>query len=464
MTQRLLFTSEKALRNLDATRLQGQMLPIKMKAEPGLKNPVHHQPGCLDFKFGRDDNKYANDEYKGECYIEVMFRCITEEAVPELSRNPFNACGQIKLQAEIRAHTGSHFFCVEYSHSTSAALDNWISKKSKIVIGVGTLSQEGPILIKDAEKTGEDNETIMVHVSKAFRNDHAQGSSVTEYVARSTTDPDDSDDYDERLQLVGVERTQYLWTQQGVIHARQQGWNRLTSEEAKKGRLLKSADKDKLLSHYKTAKKSEVHGFHHSTAVRGMQDHMREQQNMSPVEIDRQINRHLMDNWVSQGYFTKEKSYIWGRRGVEWCKGQHQFSAENCIPEAREVFSERHRNLVSQSVDPFEREPANLAAKGVLIEDNYYDTEFIWPHGDARPITPRRMQEEDPLKDVKWCRLSDFGHSAAELGAAVVFDTTNPCKSNCGRVFQGELDNAYFVEALNAVSCRPKLARQLFYC
>jgi len=43
-----------------------------------------------------------------------------------------------------------------------------------------------------------------------------------------------------------------------------------------------------------------------------------------------------------------------------------------------------------------------------------------------------------------------------------VFDDTAR-KSHCGRVFQSSLENAYLVEALNAISLRPKLARRLFY-
>lgn len=66
-----------------------------------------------------------------------------------------------------------------------------------------------------------------------------------------------------------------------------------------------------------------------------------------------------------------------------------------------------------------------------------------------------RMQDE-----VEWSRLSHYS-----VEHPVVFDTTSPMSAcNAGRVMQGELNNGYFVEALNAISCRPKLARMLFYC
>lgn len=83
----------------------------------------------------------------------------------------------------------------------------------------------------------------------------------------------------------------------------------------------------------------------------------------------------------------------------------------------------------------------------------------ILPHPAEIPRAKPKTYEEME----HWCRLTEFGHTTAELGFAVVFDTTDPEKSNCGRVNKGELDNMYFVEALNAISCRPKLAKQLFY-
>lgn len=56
-----------------------------------------------------------------------------------------------------------------------------------------------------------------------------------------------------------------------------------------------------------------------------------------------------------------------------------------------------------------------------------------------------------------WARLSDVSE------AAYVFNDYDPKVKHFGRVFQGGLQNAYFVEALQAISLRPKLAKQLFF-
>lgn len=67
-------------------------------------------------------------------------------------------------------------------------------------------------------------------------------------------------------------------------------------------------------------------------------------------------------------------------------------------------------------------------------------------------------------EERRWARLINYGPTTGPScnGGCAVFhgwDTTHE-----GRVFQGSLDNAYLVEALNAISLRPKLARRLFYC
>lgn len=59
-----------------------------------------------------------------------------------------------------------------------------------------------------------------------------------------------------------------------------------------------------------------------------------------------------------------------------------------------------------------------------------------------------------------WTRLVDF---APHQDACHLFDEFSG-KSHFGRVFQGALDTGYLTEALQAISLRPKLARQLFYC
>eukprot|EP00443_Scrippsiella_acuminata_P020971 CAMPEP_0115188710 /NCGR_PEP_ID=MMETSP0270-20121206/11149_1 /TAXON_ID=71861 /ORGANISM="Scrippsiella trochoidea, Strain CCMP3099" /LENGTH=731 /DNA_ID=CAMNT_0002601897 /DNA_START=67 /DNA_END=2259 /DNA_ORIENTATION=- len=67
----------------------------------------------------------------------------------------------------------------------------------------------------------------------------------------------------------------------------------------------------------------------------------------------------------------------------------------------------------------------------------------------------------DEEGDSTWVRLADFGDHS---DACHLFDESCPHKTHLGRIRQGALDNGYFVEALQAIALRPRLARQLFYC
>mmetsp|Transcript_67445 Transcript_67445/g.140935 ORF Transcript_67445/g.140935 Transcript_67445/m.140935 type:complete len:687 (-) Transcript_67445:27-2087(-) len=67
----------------------------------------------------------------------------------------------------------------------------------------------------------------------------------------------------------------------------------------------------------------------------------------------------------------------------------------------------------------------------------------------------------DDKGNSTWVRLHDFAQHA---DACHLFDETSPHKTHLGRIRQGALDNGYFVEALQVISLRPKLARQLFHC
>lgn len=66
-------------------------------------------------------------------------------------------------------------------------------------------------------------------------------------------------------------------------------------------------------------------------------------------------------------------------------------------------------------------------------------------------------------KERDWVRLVDYAPCAGPGTTPACNIFLDDHKTHCGRVFQGELDNAYLVEALNAISLRPKLVRQLFY-
>lgn len=72
---------------------------------------------------------------------------------------------------------------------------------------------------------------------------------------------------------------------------------------------------------------------------------------------------------------------------------------------------------------------------------------------------PSHVLDEDG--NSTWVRLVDFGDHP---NACHVFDDTRPHIHHCGRVLQGSLDNGYLVEVLQAISLRPRLAKQLFYC
>mmetsp|Transcript_126483 Transcript_126483/g.316207 ORF Transcript_126483/g.316207 Transcript_126483/m.316207 type:complete len:771 (-) Transcript_126483:40-2352(-) len=97
-------------------------------------------------------------------------------------------------------------------------------------------------------------------------------------------------------------------------------------------------------------------------------------------------------------------------------------------------------------------------------------------HEEALAPPPRLLWNVDPVvekpepienhvsKTRRWERLLSYGPTSGPgcSGSCSVFDDTAH-KTHCGRVFQSSLENAYLVEALNAITLRPKLARRLFY-
>eukprot|EP00929_Paragymnodinium_shiwhaense_P064048 TRINITY_DN3204_c0_g2_i2.p1 TRINITY_DN3204_c0_g2~~TRINITY_DN3204_c0_g2_i2.p1 ORF type:complete len:560 (+),score=106.36 TRINITY_DN3204_c0_g2_i2:95-1774(+) len=85
-----------------------------------------------------------------------------------------------------------------------------------------------------------------------------------------------------------------------------------------------------------------------------------------------------------------------------------------------------------------------------------------------RPIRPYLLSELEPKGLASkarlwapWNRLVDFGMGSGVHNVMKVF-SDDASESHLGRVFQGQMDNMYLVAALNAISCRPRLARQLF--
>jgi len=75
------------------------------------------------------------------------------------------------------------------------------------------------------------------------------------------------------------------------------------------------------------------------------------------------------------------------------------------------------------------------------------------------------LEHKREFELVPWARLVDYGASAgaSTMSAAHVFNSDLHAV-DCGRVIQGHLHNRYMTEALNAISTRPKLAEQIFYC
>eukprot|EP00927_Polykrikos_kofoidii_P035710 TRINITY_DN30255_c0_g1_i1.p1 TRINITY_DN30255_c0_g1~~TRINITY_DN30255_c0_g1_i1.p1 ORF type:complete len:887 (-),score=143.13 TRINITY_DN30255_c0_g1_i1:223-2883(-) len=84
------------------------------------------------------------------------------------------------------------------------------------------------------------------------------------------------------------------------------------------------------------------------------------------------------------------------------------------------------------------------------------------------------MSEADPMDPLwrPWVRMVDFASCGGRNGVCRIFPDdkdmgprrNNHVATHMGRVFQGQLENAYLVEALNAISCRPALVKQLFHC
>jgi len=116
----------------------------------------------------------------------------------------------------------------------------------------------------------------------------------------------------------------------------------------------------------------------------------------------------------------------------------------------------------------------------VVPTDRFPDVK-TFPPNDSQLFLPKRGHEDDTLwdqlqmvatpakddeKSVPWCRLVSYGTTAGSAGSSgcTLFDDTDTSAIHCGRVYQGDLDNGYLVEALNAVSLRPKLAKRLFHC
>lgn len=89
----------------------------------------------------------------------------------------------------------------------------------------------------------------------------------------------------------------------------------------------------------------------------------------------------------------------------------------------------------------------------------YYPMEsYLTP--SAKPGHDMYTDNEGETKNSSWVRLCDF---AEHDGVVHLFKQPGQKANHMGRVMQGALDNGYLVEALNAVSLRPKLVEHLFH-
>eukprot|EP00933_Yihiella_yeosuensis_P062628 TRINITY_DN6560_c0_g2_i2.p1 TRINITY_DN6560_c0_g2~~TRINITY_DN6560_c0_g2_i2.p1 ORF type:complete len:738 (+),score=137.29 TRINITY_DN6560_c0_g2_i2:63-2276(+) len=104
-------------------------------------------------------------------------------------------------------------------------------------------------------------------------------------------------------------------------------------------------------------------------------------------------------------------------------------------------------SMTSNPVVPFPPYDQQYFIRGVLDKEKSHLRRSAIPFGEG-------------ASSSDWIRLVDF---APHSDAAHLFDEFSQ-KNHCGKVFQGALDNGYFVEALQAISMRPKLVKQLFYC
>jgi len=188
---------------------------------------------------------------------------------------------------------------------------------------------------------------------------------------------------------------------------------------------------------------------------------------------------------VKDGHAVIERGTV--HHGVE-LREQGWFQAENNRPE-QDAIAKRNFDVLSRLVE--ERTRVGLCPEGRWVND---PEEFPLPpellegdppNGGIVPFAPHDEQfflcgtydpEKSSLKvsqcpalmpdsdnNSTWVRLTDFGSYQTADSACRVFDD-KPNVTHYGKIVQGELNNGYFVEAMQAIALRPKLARSLFYC
>mmetsp|Transcript_108112 Transcript_108112/g.187627 ORF Transcript_108112/g.187627 Transcript_108112/m.187627 type:complete len:690 (+) Transcript_108112:127-2196(+) len=152
----------------------------------------------------------------------------------------------------------------------------------------------------------------------------------------------------------------------------------------------------------------------------------------------------------------------------------------------QEELAKKHLNDIMSKVDELyksdqiaERKWTNDPMVFPMVDSENFNNPYLGivpfpPHdqqfylrGFLNPLTSQLNKPSLPAHnpDVdhnsSWVRLCDFNQNS---DACHVFAENGQGGDHYGRVFQGSLDTGYLVEAMTALSLRPKLARHLFYC
>jgi len=177
-------------------------------------------------------------------------------------------------------------------------------------------------------------------------------------------------------------------------------------------------------------------------------------------QLHAQIHSHQKVELHDQGWFHAESN----RYEQEELAKMHIMSISKAVGQRETAGSCRDGRWVNSP-----HEFPDLGLTGTVLsnalvpfppnDQQYYVGGRYDPANSRLAPTAVPMFAHNGTSSSTWIRLVDFAQHA---DAVHLFDEFS-CKTHCGRIFQGSLDNGYFVEALQAISLRPKLVKQLFY-
>eukprot|EP00929_Paragymnodinium_shiwhaense_P006976 TRINITY_DN110929_c0_g1_i1.p1 TRINITY_DN110929_c0_g1~~TRINITY_DN110929_c0_g1_i1.p1 ORF type:complete len:753 (-),score=136.07 TRINITY_DN110929_c0_g1_i1:109-2367(-) len=139
------------------------------------------------------------------------------------------------------------------------------------------------------------------------------------------------------------------------------------------------------------------------------------------------------------------------------CASVDELTAEGMLPDGRWTND--------PDACPMPNLPGTMTANALTPFPAHDGQYFL--NGVYKPLESKLRPTALPCHELHselgsvWLRLVDFAPSAM---ACQLFDECVQGGTHCGKVLQGALDNGYFVEALQAISLRPRLCKQLFYC